>query len=395
MNTARRDFLKAIPLILPATARGANDRPVFGLIGSGIRGRFLSVAAQQFGATCAAVCDVYELNLNRGLKDAPGAKSYADYRELLAQPGLDFVFIATPDHHHCPQLLDALAAHKDVYVEKPMSHSLAESARMVAAVRKTKQIVQVGMHRRSAPAMFQAKKVIDDGMLGRITMIRTQWKGNYGRPPTTPVEGKLDWERFLGSAPRRPLDPFRFRRWRSFWDYAGGNTTDQGTHLMDVIQWFTGSGTPRAAVMIGQIAKMVGGEAPDAFCATFDYPNFVATFTLNYSNDYQTHWSFEFQGEKATLAINDQGFAVYEEPPMRALITRAWWNEHSKPVLQAAAPVIDEDHVKNFLECLRSRKEPTAPVEVGASAVAALHLANIAYRERRQAKLAPDGVRVS
>ena len=164
---------------------------------------------------------------------------------------------------------------------------------------------------------------------------------------------------------------------------------------MDVIQWFTGSGTPRAAVMIGQVAKMVGSEAPDAFCAVFEYPNFVATFTLNYSNDYQTHWSLEFQGDRATLVIDDQGFSVYEEPPMRALITRAWWNEHSKPVLQVAARVIDEDHVKYFLECLRSRQEPTAPVEIGASAVAAPHLANIAWRRGAWVRLAGDGVTTS
>lgn len=395
MKTARREFLKAAPLILPAAARGANDRPAYGLIGSGNRGRFVSRLCQKNGAQCVAVCDVYEPNLQLGLKDSPGAKGYVDARELLEQQGSDFVIIATPDHHHCPQLLEALAAGQDVFLEKPMSHSLEESARMVAAVRKTKHIVQVGMHRRSSPAMFQAKKVIEDGVLGRITMVRTQWKGNYGRPPDRPLEGKLDWERFLGPAPRRPLDPFRFRRWRSFWDYAGGNTTDQGTHLMDVIQWFTGSGTPRAAVMIGQVAKMAGGEAPDALCAVFEYPNFVATFTLNYSNDYQTHWSFEFQGDRATLLIDDQGFSVYEEPPMRALITRAWWNEHSKPVTQVAARVIDEDHVKNFLECIRSRQEPTATVEIGARAVAAPHLANIAYRRGTSVKLANDGVGVT
>lgn len=398
MKANRRQFLKAAataPVVLPATARGANDRLAYGLIGSGLRGRFINRVCQKQGAQCVAVCDVYEPNLQLGLKDSADAKAYVDHRELLAQKGVDFVIIATPDHHHCPQLLDSLSAGKDVYLEKPMSHSLEESARMVAAVRKSNRIVQVGMHRRSSPAMFQAKKVIDDGMLGRITMIRTQWKGNYGRPSSTPLEGKLDWERFLGPAPRRPLDPFRFRRWRSFWDYSGGNTTDQGTHLMDVIQWFTGSGTPRSAVMMGQIAKMVGGEAPDAFCAVFDYPNFVATFTLNYSNDYQTHWSFEFQGDRATLVIDDQGFSVYEEPPMRALITRTWWNEHSKPVLQAAARVIDEDHVTNFLECLRTRKQPTATVEIGASAVAAPHLANIAYRRGVSVKLAAGGVTVS
>ncbi|MCL5744290.1 MAG: Gfo/Idh/MocA family oxidoreductase [Acidobacteria bacterium] len=393
MSTDRRAFLKSG---FAAAALAANDRPQFGLIGSGIRGRFLSQACRGFGAQCVAVCDVYEPNLQRGLKDAPQAKSYVDYHDLLAQPGIDFVVVATPDHHHCPNLLDALAAGKDVYLEKPMSHSLEESAKMVAAVRKTDRIVQIGMHRRSSDFMFRAKKVIDDGMLGRITLVHTRWKWNFARPiSNAPIEGKLDWERFQGPAERRDFQPRYFRRWRSFWAYSGGNSTDQGTHLMDVIQWFTNSSTPKSAVMIGQLAKMQGGEVPDVFTCVFDYPKFIATFTLNYSNDYQTHWSFEFQGDRATLLIDDQGFTVFEEPTLNSISTRAWWNAHSKPLMQVSARVVDEDHVKSFLECIRTRKEPPAPVEVGARAVAPLHLANIAYREGRKANLAPDGVRVS
>jgi predicted dehydrogenase len=147
--------------------------------------------------------------------------------------------------------------------------------------------------------------------------------------------------------------------------------------------------------MIGQIAKMTGGEVPDVFCAVFEYPQFVATFTLNYSNDYQTHWSFEFQGDAATLVIDDRGFAVWEEPGTKSFSTRDWWAEHNKPVLEVKARVVDEDHVRTFLECLRTRREPTAPVEAGASAVAPLHLANLAYRQRRAVQLASDGVTVS
>ncbi|MCP5112314.1 MAG: Gfo/Idh/MocA family oxidoreductase, partial [bacterium] len=313
--------------------------------------------------------------------------------DLLAQPGIDFVIIASPDHHHCPQLLDALAAGMDVYTEKPMSHSLAESARMIEAVRKTDRIVQVGMQRRSSEVMRKAKKVIDDGMLGRITMVNTKWKWNFARPlDNRPLEGKLDWERFQGPARRHPFVPRRYRRWRSFWDYSGGNTTDQGTHLMDVIQWFTGSGTPRSAICYGQVAKMTGGEAPDVFCATFEYPKFMSTFILNYSNDYDTHWSFEFQGDRATLRIKNDGFSVYEEPRGLGIRTGDWWKEHNKPIMRVDGQVMDADHVSNFLECLRSRKEPNAPVEIGASAVAALHLANIAYHKGRQVRLAEDGV---
>lgn len=399
MQTHRRKFLKGslaaatAPALVPATVQGANDRPTYGLIGAGRRGRYLSRIFQEFGAECVALCDVYEPSLKIALKDAPRAKTYPDSGDLMQHNDLDFVVVATPDHHHCPMLLEGLAAGKDVYLEKPMSHSIAESAQMIEAVRKTSQIVQVGMQRRSSEFMFKAKKVIDDGTLGRITMVRTQWKWNFARPLSKrPPRGKLDWERFQGPARRRPFDPLRFNRWRSFWDYSGGNTTDQGTHLMDVIQWFTGSGTPRSAVLFGQVAKMVGAEAPDVFCATFEYPSHVSTFTLNYCNDYQTHWSFEFQGDRATLLLDPVGFQVFEEPQMLSIQTRDWWKEHSKPIMDVAGKVLDSDHVKNFLDCIRTREEPTAPVEVGASGVAAPHLANIAFHKGRQVRLAPDGV---
>jgi len=201
MHNNRRTFLKnsliaGAPMFVPASVRGANDRPAYGLIGTGRRGRLLSRIFQKLGAECVALCDVYDLNLNIAAKDAPQAKTYVDYHDLLAQKGLDFVITATPDHHHCPMLLAALEAGKDVYAEKPMSHSLKESAKMVEAVRKTDRIVQIGMQRRSSDIMFQAKKVIDDGMLGRITLVKTQWKWNFARPlNNSPLKGKLDWER--------------------------------------------------------------------------------------------------------------------------------------------------------------------------------------------------------
>ena len=175
MEQDRRQFLTtalaAAPMFVPRSAWGANDRIAYGLIGSGGRGRYLSRNFQKLGAECVAIAEVYEPHLQLGLKDAPDAKSYLDYHDLLAQPGIDAVVIATPDHQHCPNLLAALDAKKDVYQEKPMSHSLAESQRMIQAVRKTKQIVQIGMQRRSAPSVIKAKEIVDTGILGRISMV--------------------------------------------------------------------------------------------------------------------------------------------------------------------------------------------------------------------------------
>ncbi len=382
MEQDRRRFLTtalaAAPMFVPRRAWGANDRLAYGLIGAGGRGRYLSRNFQTLGAECVAIAEVYEPNLQAGLKDAPDAKSYVDYHELLAQPGVDAVVIATPDHQHYPNLLAALDAKKDVYLEKPMSHSIEESQRMIQAVRKTKQIVQIGMQRRSAPSVIKAKEIVDSGILGKITMAKPMWNWNVSHElNNTPLEGNLDWKRFLGPAKDRELQPMRFRSWRYFWDYSGGNMTDQGTHLMDVVQWFTNSGPVQSAVCFGQVAKMTGSEAPDVFCAVFEYPKLMATWTLNYCNSYENDWSIQFQGDEGTMLISNAGFKIWKEP----------WPKNPEPVQQMEAPIPIETHIQNFLDCVRSRNEPNAPVEVGASAVSAPHLANLAFHQGRQAKL--------
>jgi predicted dehydrogenase len=390
MKQDRRQFLgvalASAPLFAPRRAFGAGDRPTFGLIGSGGRGRYLQQTFLKLGAQCTAVCDVYDLNLANAAKIAPDAKQYLDYHELLAQPGLDAVVIATPDHQHAPMLYAALNAKKDVYLEKPMSYSIEQSQEMIKAVRATKQIVQIGMQRRSAPAVIKAKEVLDSGVLGRITMVKPMWNWNVSRPlDNSPLPGKLDWNRFLGSAKERDLEPMRFRSWRYFWDYSGGNMTDQGTHLMDVVQWFTGSGFARSAVCFGQRAKNTGSEVPDIFCAVYEYEKLMATWTLNYANSYDNDWSIQFQGDQRTMILDQAGFRIWKEP----------WPTNREPVQTMAAPVPIEPHVQNFLDCVKSRKEPNAPVEVGASAVSAPHLANVAFHQNRRAYLSADGSKVS
>ena len=392
MNSDRRKFLSdsagalaAAPMFIPRRAWGANDRVAYGLIGAGGRGRYLSTVFQKLGAECVAIAEVFEPNLEKAKADAPNAKTYTEYRDLLAQKGIDAVVVGTPDHQHAPNLLAALAAKKDVYLEKPMSHSLEESKKMVEAVRKTKQIVQIGMQRRSAPMVRKAKEMIDSGILGQIAMVKPLWNWNYARPLNdTPLPGKLDWDRFLGPAKKRELQPMRFRSWRLFWDYSGGNMTDQGTHLMDVVQWFTNSGAPRSAIAYGQIAKSEGSEVPDVFCAVFEYPKFMATWTLNYTNSFDNGWSIQFQGDEGTMILDEAGMRVWKEP----------WREmaNREPIHKLDAPIPVDAHIQNFLDCMKSRQEPNAPVEVGASAVAAPHLANVAFHKNRRAYLKEDGM---
>ena len=380
----RRHFLTgaaslAAPLFVPQSAFGANDRITYALIAAGGRGRSVSRVFQKLGAQCVALCDVYEPHIETAKRDAPDATVYGDYHELLAaEKNLDAVLIASPDHHHCPMLMAAVAAKKDVYAEKPLSKTLEESVKMIKAVRGSKQVVQVGMQRRSAPAIHKAKKLVEDGVLGRVTLVKPQWHWNISaKLDNSALPGKLDWAAFTGSAPKRALEPMRFRRWRYFLDYAGGNMTDQGTHLMDVVQWFMESGPPKSAIAHGYVAKMEGAEHPDVFAATFEYPNFMATWTLDYANSFQNGWSITFMGDKGTMILDEAGYKVFAEP----------WKRDAEPIYAEAAPVPMETHVQNFLDCIKSRQDPNCTVEIAANAVAGPHLANLAMFSGKKMKL--------
>jgi predicted dehydrogenase len=375
------------------TILGANERITLGIIGSGGRGRSLMRAfLKNKEVEFTAVADVYAPNLQLGLKEAGGnAKTVPDYRQLLDDKAVKAVVIATPDHWHHDQLLASLQAGKDVYLEKPMSLSIEQGARMVQAVRATDRIVQIGMQRRSAPAVHEAKKIVDDGELGEVSLVRAHWYWNMPRlEANRPLKGQLDWERFCGPAGKQPLhhgqhQNVAFLNWRYFWAFSGGNMTDQGTHLMDVVQWFLNDGKPpRSAVCQGLVKRLQPSETPDVFTAVFEYPRFLATWTLDYTNSYKDGWQIVFQGNKATLELDGSGYRVYPDAG------------RGQPLLPATknrkAPVPTEPHVENFLDCLRTRRQPNAPVEVGHHAVAGPHLANVALRRGGRAVLEDDKV---
>lgn len=386
MTTDRRHFLAGATGLAAASKISANDKLTYGLIAAGGRGRYLSRVFTQLGAQCVAICDAYEPNMELALKDTPGAKKFIEHEALLAQPGIDFTVCAGPDHWHMPHLLDSIKAGKDVYTEKPLARTLAEGAQVVKAVKASGKVVQVGMQRRSAPSLHEAKAIIDKGTLGRITMVKAQWNWNTSKPlNNSPVQGELHWNRFLGSAPKRPVEPMRWRSWRVFKDYAGGNMTDQGTHLMDVVLWFTGKGAPKSAVGQGYIAKMTGAEHPDVFSAVFDHGDMLTTWTLDYANAFENGWQILLMGDEATMRLDDAGVTVWKEP----------WHQNRTPIVEMKAPVPIEPHIQNFLDCIKSRKQPNCTVEIAQAAVAGPHLANIAMFEGRKAKLAADLMTVS
>lgn len=378
MRVLTRRLFLAAPAILHA--RNAADPPAYAIFGTGNRGFWLHQTFASLGARCLAVADPYEPSLANGRKATPSAQGFTDWRKALEMKGIDFVVIATPDHHHRPMLEAALAAGKDVYLEKPLSMNLEESAAMVQAVRATKQIVQIGMQRRSMEFVRKAKAVVPQ--LGKLSLVQARWNWAFLLPlMNDPLPGKLDWQQFLGPAPSRPFEPKRFRWWRGFWDYSGGNMTDQGTHLMDVVQWMTDSPPPIAATCSGQIVN-ADCEVPNVFTTIFEYPDFTATWTLNYRTSYDNDWSIAFHGDNATMFMDRRGYRIYKNLEM----TSQPWRAPDRPDLAVEMPDNSPQtaHQQNFLDCIRSRKEPNCPIEAAAAAVAGPHMANISWREHRR-----------
>jgi predicted dehydrogenase len=374
-----------------AAVAGANDKPVMGIIGAGGRGRNVMKKHIDCGAEFAAVCDIFKPNLYAGLKDAGSkAQSYTDYRKVLDEKSIDAVLIGTPEHWHGPMLIDAVGAGKDAYCEKPMSHSIEEGVRMVKAVRSTDRVVQIGMQRRSSPPVLEAKELLKE--CGDVFLVKAYWNWDWCKPlDNSPINEEIDWKAFLGPAPWHKFEPMRFRSWRYFWDYSGGNCTDQGTHLMDVIQWFMGAGAPRAATCSGSVYAMTGAETPDVFSATFEYEKFLATWTLDYANVMDNGWNIQFLGRRATLWLDNQGARLFE-----AKESGTTFNRTDKPHLtrEIQKPLSDTEHIQNFIDCCRSRKEPNAPVEVGHLAVCGPHLANVAFHHGARARLNDDATTV-
>ena len=224
-----------------AKAQGANNRIRIGVIGTGGRARGLMNHLKRLpGNELVAICDVYEPRMLQAAEIAGAtATKVADYRRILDDRGIDAVVIGTPDHWHKTITLDAVAAGKDVYVEKPVSHTIAEGAEMVKVIEASKQIVQTGTQQRSWEHWVLGKEIIDSGRLGQITFVQTYWyqharAGNY-----TPVAmDKLDWKRWLGPAADQPFRPERFYQWRHYWDFGGGCLTDLMTHWIDVVHWY-------------------------------------------------------------------------------------------------------------------------------------------------------------
>jgi predicted dehydrogenase len=374
-NPTRRNFLIASGLTALASTRivGTNDTLRIGIIGAGSRISGLLKAADQVGQyQIVAVSDVYAPRRDAIKARSNGiATAHADYREVLQQQ-LDAVIIASPDHWHVRMAVDALAAGKDVYLEKPVTHTIEEGATLQNAVRSSKQILQCGMQQRSWSHFREAVDLIQGGSLGRVPQVRTYWWQNYHffMTPKTVDTQALDWKQWLGGAPDQPFTEEKFYRWRWFWNFGGGAMTDLFTHWIDVAHWAMKSDQPRQAQMLGDKFIFEQWECPDTVQAALRYLGFDVVYEGMMASSIDDG-GLEFRGTEATLKINRSGFTVYHEDAQPKDV----------PVVKADSFRDGTiDHVQNFFDCIRTRKEPNAPVETGIAAARAGHIANLAYR---------------
>jgi predicted dehydrogenase len=241
-----------------------------------------------------------------------------------------------------------------------------------------KQIVQVGYQQRSWPHFIQARELIAAGNLGQITLVLTSWYQDYVTGSQTPpqVDGsKIDWKRFLGSAPDQPFDALRCTRWRWFWDFGGGHLTDLYSHWGDTVHWCMNQDAPRTAQASGSRNALPQFECPDTINAAWDYPGYTVVYNgaLNGSLDGGT---IVFRGHRASMKLNRDGFAVYAEGKVKREMTN--WPEPEQAVKSEADGT--PAHIQNFVDCVRSRKQPNSPVKPAVAIARAAHLANSAYR---------------
>jgi len=382
----RRTFLMAGSL-LTAVEAAPSDRVNLGVIGSGSRGTFvMTVFQKDANVRVGAICDVYEPNLENAVSTASKAadthpKIYRNYKELLADPEIHAVLIATPEHWHFQMVMDALAAGKDVYVEKPLCQTPEQGVQLVEAERRTKQIVQVGMQRRSYDLYLEGRDLVKSGRLGSVRMVRSWWLNNYlGGGVATKLDGKLDWEQWQGPAERRPFDPNRFRQWRFYSEYAGGILADQGAHVFDGIHLLMSAGYPAAVnASAGKVHK-AGVNEPESVVAIAEYAeDFLGVFSINYAamqyksrNDQLN----QLDGDKARMDIGREELSVFDK------------GSEEQAAVHKTSPKgfgwATDLHVQNFLECVRTRQTPTAPMRVAFQAALVVQMANLSLKQGRR-----------
>ncbi len=404
---ARRTVLKSMAGVSIFTAAsygrvlGANDRVRVGLIGNGLIGkRHLLDFQAQPDVDVVGVCDLSDERLDEAAAIAgSAAPRHKDFRRLLDRPEVDAVVVSTPDHWHALMTILACAAGKDVYVEKPLTHVLREGEWMPRAAAHHRRVVQVGTQQRSGRHYQRCRELIRAGHIGDLRHVRIAAHRNILPGFTQPVGKPLsaaDWDMWLGPAPFVPFDARRcLYHFRWFWDYSGGQTTNLLTHEIDVVQWVTDARPRRVSALGGRFALQGLGETPDVFEAVFEYPDFLATWS-GCEVAASGGGGLEFHGTKGLLKLNRAGFEVVpdREIPPEDQIPRftaprpstentAWRTSalHEEGYEQVRDQFVP--HVRNFVDCVKSRATPASDLASGHATAIPCHLANIAMKVGR------------
>ena len=388
MKIDRRKFVSAACLTAASYNRilGANDRIRIGLVGSGGQGRSdFKLFVGNPDVEAVAVCDVHRGNLDLGLTMAKGsAKGFTDYRKMLEVKDIDSVIVAVPDHWHALITIAACQAGKDVYCEKPLSLFIREGRVMIDAARKYNRVVQVGSQQRSGPHYAQAMAMIHNGDIGQVSHISASFIRNamngWGQAQDEPAPSDLDWDMWLGPAPNKPYNRMRaLYNFRWFWDYSGGQMTNFGAHDVDIARWALKARSPIAVAGFGGRFALEGaGETPDVQEVIYQFPNCVVNWSVCEMNSGRKS-GLAFHGTKGTLSLTRKSFEVNGE-------TWKGLNAPKTPQMpDASYPAVEQhaDHVRNFLDCVKSRKRPNADIEEGHLTAVMCHLGNIATRLNR------------
>lgn len=375
---------------------GANDRVRLGIIGAGARGKelmseFLSVPNIEF----VAAADVYTARHDEAKKLAPGMKSFDDYRRLLDLKDVDAVIAATPLHCHARHFIDTIAAGKDLYSEKTMTWSIEEADACRNAARNSDRVVSIGLQHQSSGALADAKQWIKDGLVGKVTHIESwmsrntpRGKGQWVRSvPANCTAANVKWESFLNGRQARRFDGFKFINWRLYWEFSGGNVTENMVHQIAWIMRALDLPVPIAAYMSGGVySEKDGREVPDTIAVTLDFPNdVVVTWQSTFSNSYYglgerilgSHGTIE-RIAGATDMVTGKSQSSLRYYPERT-------NRVDGTAMEGRAK--DQSHMANFVDCVRSRREPNAPVEIGYRSAVAAHMANLSYRQKQRVTL--------
>ena len=407
----RRTLLAGAPALI--SALGQNNKLKVGFIGVGTRGYYL-LERMYVGSgsmmEVTAVCDTFAGHLARA-KDRVQTmggntpKTYVDYHELLNDPSIDVVVIATPEHLHHSMALAALKAKKHIYLEKPIAHTIEEGAEIVAMAEKSGKIVQVGTQNRSNSLYIKAKEMVDKGMIGEIHYVRAFWYRNslddnpawrYAIPKDA-TEQNSDWEKFLGPAKKRPYDARRYYQWRLYSDYSSGISTDLLVHQTDITNFVCNKTLPQSCVASGGIYRWTQDdrEVPDTLSAIYEYPD---KFHINYSCYFGNEnygYGEQFMGNEGTIEVlNRQTLRFITEkfrgkPPASVAARQEFTDE--KPGNDVFAV---QAHVRNFIEAVQGKAQVIAPVSVGQQAAISGHMATLSLRSGKKAVWDPKTEKV-